>query len=342
MDTKTYTYRDAPLKVCGVPYPGFEENGILSRYPDELIAKMESEYMPFLGKRCPGARLLFRTNAPSFKLSITFRTLSVDVGMSLFACQAAAVFVGERKNAVFAGILNPKDYEQKTFEGTFYKSSETEDVTVILPRNEIIDNIELEVPASALVEAPTPYTYAKPVVFYGSSITEGGCSAFIGNTYINILSRHLDFDYYNLGFSGSARGELASAEFITKLPMSVFVYDYDHNAPSPEHLAKTHEPFFRTIRERCPNLPVLMLSRPYIHEDDDILRRKEIIRKTYENAAASGDKNVWFIDGGTFFGDVDRDLCTVDKCHPNDLGFYRMASVVEPYLREALERAGEK
>ena len=39
-----------------------------------------------------------------------------------------------------------------------------------------------------------------------------------------------------------------------------------------------------------------------------------------------------------FFGPRDRDLCTVDKCHPTDIGFLRMADMMEPLLRRILEK----
>ena len=61
------------------------------------------------------------------------------------------------------------------------------------------------------------------------------------------------------------------------------------------------------------------------------------ILKTYENALAKGDKNVYFIDGGTLFGDEDRTLCTLDTIHPNDLGFYRMAKRIYPIIKDILE-----
>jgi hypothetical protein len=62
------------------------------------------------------------------------------------------------------------------------------------------------------------------------------------------------------------------------------------------------------------------------------------VRKTYENAVNRGDKNVYFLDGETFYGDLDRDLCTVDGIHPNDLGFYRMATAIKPLLVLLLEK----
>ena len=132
------------------------------------------------------------------------------------------------------------------------------------------------------------------------------------------------------------------AEYISGIDMSVFVYDYDHNAPTAEHLANTHETFFRVIREKNPTLPVVMMTRPSITYTEEHKKRREIVRATYEKARAAGDENVYFIDGEKFFGDEDRELCTVDRVHPNDLGFYKMASVVEPVIKEILEKNGEK
>ncbi len=189
----------------------------------------------------------------------------------------------------------------------------------------------------ARVEAPTPYELGRPMVFYGSSITEGGCASRAANAYSALLSKWLDADYMNLGFSGSAKGEPELAAYIAGLEMSVFVYDYDHNAPDPEHLEKTHEPFFRTIRQAQPELPVLFLTKPDFDLDPAAaMLRRSIILRTCENARASGDQNVYFIDGETYFGSKDREACTVDGCHPNDLGFMRMAETIYPVLQNIL------
>ena len=66
-----------------------------------------------------------------------------------------------------------------------------------------------------------------------------------------------------------------------------------------------------------------------------------MIYETYCKAKANGDNLVWFIDGETLFGTHGRDDCTVDTCHPNDSGFDRMATVIYPVLKEALEKANK-
>ncbi|MBQ3554213.1 MAG: hypothetical protein IJA08_05980 [Clostridia bacterium] len=179
--------------------------------------------------------------------------------------------------------------------------------------------------------------HGKPVLFYGSSITEGAHTTRPSNAYTALLSSWLDFDYYNLGFSGGAKGNPEIADFINTLDISAFVLDYDHNAPDVAHLEATHEPFFKKIREKNPNLPILMMTSPDFDYAPDKAERREVVRKTYENAVAAGDKNVYFLDGETFFGTEDRHSCTSDTCHPNDLGHYRMAKVILPVMRKMLE-----
>jgi len=328
---KTYTCFDKPLKVFGIPF--FEEKKKLERLPVELREKLKS--LEFLGRRCPGARVGFRTDAEEFTVKVTLKTLTPDVGMSIYSCQAMSVMIGERQNSTFAGLVNPPDYNTKIFEKNFRKSNELEEVTIWFLRNEEIENIEITVPDEARVEEPTPYKHGK-ALYYGSSITEGGCCCNVTNSYNALLSRWLDLDYYNFGFSGSAKGELEMADYINTIDMSLFVFDYDHNAPNPEHLKNTHEPFFKRIREKNPTLPILILSKPDFDYDENGAERREIIMKTYTNAVESGDKNVYFIDGETFFGIIDRELCTIDRIHPNDLGFYRMANVILPVMKKIL------
>ena len=329
---KNYRYSDLPLEIHGVPF--FYENGKLERLPADVREKVPS--LGFLGRRTPGARLCFRTNSPQFTVKIEFETMNFDHGMSMKAAQSANILIGDRQNARFAGLVSPKNYNEKSAEATFYKSSNMEDITVWFPRNEVISDISVSVEDDAVVEAPTPYKYP-PMLYYGSSITEGGCSCRVTNAYNAVISQHLDVDFYNFGFSGSAKGEPEIAECISMIPMSIFVLDYDHNAPDPEHLRKTHEPFFRIIREKNPDLPIIMMTRPNFDHDETAPERREIVKTTFNNAVAAGDKNVYFIDGETFFGDIDREFCTNDGCHPNDLGFYRMASVVEPVVKKILE-----
>ncbi len=329
---RAFSYKDYPIKIFGLPL--FEENGKLERLPDEVVEKVPT--LEFFGKRCPGGRLCFRTNSKKFTVKAKFRTLGPDAGMSVFSCQSFDVLAGDRKMPRFLGLVTPYNLQTFSFEATFDKGSEMEDITIYLARNEKIEDITVEIEDDALIEEPTPYRY-KPIVFYGSSITEGGCCSNVKNSYTSILSSRLDADFYCLGFSGSAKGELPMADFINTLDMSMFVFDYDHNAPDAEHLRKTHEPFFKRIREVHPYLPIVIMTMPKEIYDEVNDERASVIKQTYLNALENGDRNVYFIDGEEFYGPEERYLCTIDGVHPNSLGFLRMANIIEPTLRKILE-----
>ena len=330
----TYNFKKSPIKVFGVP--NFYKTKKTERLPDELDEMLINKG---LGKRCPGGRVCFRTDAPSFTVKVTLATNRTDAGMSIYAAQSLAVLIGDRKDPYFAGLGSPMNYDTLVFEKTVKKHSseqKMDDVTIFFPRNEGVLDIEIEVDDRYTVEAPTPYLDIKPIVYYGSSITEGGCSALSINAYNAIISNHLNLDYFNLGFSGSARAELPLADYIAdNFDMSIFVYDYDHNAPDVDFLKATHEPFFLRLREKCPTLPVIMMSRPLaVYPKNDA--RRATIKATYDNAVARGDKNVYFIDGESYFLGEDAYRCLIDTIHPNDYGFTLMARRIEPVIKNIL------
>ena len=336
-----FTVFDEPVKVYGIPE--FYKNGRLERFPEDLQKKLiefHSQFGPsvigHLSKRTTGARAALRTNSRNVKIEMKLKTLEHDVGMSRFSCSSAAVYTGMGDSLTYKGLAVP-GFDDMLGDLEFTKSDKEEDVMIFFPRNEIVENIYITLDDGSEVFPPTPYKYEKPAVFFGSSITEGGHAALVTNAYPALLSRWLDFDYYNFGLSGSCLGQKDIAEYICSLDPSVFLYDYDHNAPTPQYLKNTHEPFFKYIREKLPFLPVIFMTAPNYDHMPEADERRKIIKETYENAKKNGDENVYFIDGKSFFGDDERQFCTTDTIHPNDYGFQKMARVIEPVLKKILE-----
>ena len=120
--------------------------------------------------------------------------------------------------------------------------------TINFPLYQGVNSLYIGLKEGSVIKEAPEYETTAPFVYYGSSITQGGCASRPGSAYQNILSRHLQWDHINLGFSGSCKGEDEMAYYIASLDMSVFVYDYDHNAPTVEHLKNTHEIFFKKIK----------------------------------------------------------------------------------------------
>lgn len=312
-------------------------------------------------QRSNGGRICFRTNSPKFTLKARIKIVWNSETHSLFDTTGFVVYIGERPISRYAGTVHmvythnkytdkqsaesndmvvqmgnvqKADGEYCIIEKTFEKSVETEDVTIFLPGVCYIDYCKVAIEDKAQISEPTQYAVSEPIVFYGSSITAGGATSRVSNNCISLLSRWLDADYINYGFAGSALGKIEMAEFLAGIKMSAFVMDYDHNAPTAEHLRVTHEPFFRKFRSIQPDTPCLIMSRPNYSDGDDSFERREIIRQTYENAKSAGDNNVYFIDGETLFGNEERHACTIDLCHPNDFGFMQMAKTIYPVLKK--------
>ncbi len=213
-------------------------------------------------------------------------------------------------------------------------------LTLNFPSYNPVDSLMIGLDSDAALGEGAVYRADKPIVYYGSSITEGGCASRPGNTYESVIARRLDLDYINLGFSGNALAEENIVEYMAGLNMLAFVSDYDHNARDAEYLAQTHCRMYKAIREKHPELPYIMLSRPdFQKEREQSIARRNVIIDTYRYALSQGDKNVYYIDGESFFSGPDEDLCTVDGTHPNDLGFAKMAERIECELRRALKKS---
>ena len=329
-----------PMELGGFAWYGSE--GAFCRLPRNALERM-NEGVRTLAWHTSGGRVRFRTDSPLIALSAELDSAADMSHMPRTGSGGFDLFFGTGADMRFVkGVRH--EAGSRIVEGVFVSNlpRRMRDCTIYFPLYRGVTSARLGLTADSEIQAPRPCGTKAPLVFYGSSITQGGCASRPGNAYTALVARRLDADFINLGFSGSARGEPAMAEVIASMTMSAFIMDYDCNAPDPEHLRRTHQPFFQVIRDAQPRLPVVMVSRPDYHHDVHDERhagdkaRLDIIRATCRAAVDAGDRHVRFVDGSRLFGDDNRDACTVDGCHPNDLGFYRMARGIAPAVREAL------
>ena len=325
----------APFSLTGFPFHA--EEGELCRLPVAEIPAMNTGVQG-LAWHTSGGMVRFRSDSPCIAVQVELRAPGNMNHMPRSGCSGFDLYIGEGTAKCFYKTAIPgagaKEYSALLFTG---EAGQMREFTLNFPLYNGVRSLRVGISPTAELTAPTPFAVGQAILFYGSSITQGGCASRPGNAYTHILARWFDANLINYGFSGSARAEQEMARLIARIPMSVMVYDYDHNAPNIEHLAKTHTPFFQTIRAARPELPVVMVSRPDFDRDlAESRARRKIIHTTYEQAKAAGDQHVYFVDGETLFGANDRDACTVDGCHPNDLGFMRMTEGVRPALAQAL------
>ena len=341
---KMYNVNDEPFKLYGL----WREEGEtdFKRLPESVAMATDNNSVKSLYRCTSGVRLKFATNSKRIILRCVMPYIYSVPHMALTGSSCFDLYVdGQYHNVFRPGVDETKsatgtDSDKGFSSGFVFPDKKRREILIHFPLYNPVDEVYIYVEDDANIYAPKEYKHELPFVVYGSSITHGACASHPGNSYPAMLSREFDIDFINLGFSAGCKGELCLAEHIAKIPQSVFIYDYDANAPTLEHLKNTHEPFFKRIRQENPTLPIIIMTG---HDDgaktfgikaiDD---RREVIYKTYKNAVDAGDENVYYVDGAHHFQHVGDDLCTVDGVHPNDLGFYCMSKAAGRILGKIL------
>ncbi len=321
---------------------GFYDKKQFTRLPEE-VAKATSAGVYSLYRNTAGGRARFYTDSPYVKLRAVLPALHRMYHMPLTGSSGFDLYHDTPSGYRFRNVLAPNPDSGNGFEAkiSFQGGAHGRYLTLNFPLYNAVTSVRIGIAEGSTLGHGKKYARAVPVVYYGSSITQGGCASRPGLSYESMISRELDTDYINLGFSGNARGEDAVMEYISGLEMSAFVYDYDHNAPGLEHLRNTHARGFMKVREKNPDLPVVIISRPNKYFEETY-RRRDVILKTYSDARAAGDRHVWYVDGESFFAGRFSNECTVDGTHPNDLGFSYMADVIGDALRRAMSGSCEE
>ncbi|MBO4354580.1 MAG: SGNH/GDSL hydrolase family protein [Clostridia bacterium] len=335
-----YDVRRAPFKFYGLYKP--TENKRFFRIP-ESVAEATSEGVRGLNYNTAGGRITFATDSPRICVHAVMPEYHNMKHMPRTASAGFDVYADDGVTQTFCGVIMPPAVTNDGYFSScnsFTDFGKVKNYVVNFPLYDSVDEVYIGVaPGAVVLPYDGAYTPDAPMIFYGSSITQGGCVSRPGLAYESYISRRFRRDFINLGFSGNGKAEDAIVDYMASLDTSLFVSDYDHNAPNAEYLEATHHKMYEKIRAAHPDVPYIMVSRPdFDPHPEDSIKRRDVIRRSYELAVAEGDANVYYIDGETLFGTESRDCCTVDGTHPNDLGHYRMARVIGDLIGEILKK----
>jgi len=210
--------------------------------------------------------------------------------------------------------------------------------TVYLPLYNGVESIKVGVPKDKALSKPTesPGKQNRPIVFYGTSITQGGCASRPGMAFTAIVRRQLDVPVINLGFSGNGKMEPEMADLLAELDPAVYVLDCLWNM-RPAEVSERVGPFVKKLRAARPNTPILLAEDCSVSNTTPT-EKGTICRRIYEDLKAEGITGLHFLSNRDMLG-TDGDG-TVDGCHPNDVGMLRQATVFIKSLATILERRG--
>ncbi len=219
-----------------------------------------------------------------------------------------------------------------------------------LPLYNGVSKVEIGVPARYRMVPyhPDSQDNKKPLVFYGTSITQGACASRPGMAYVAIVGRHFDVPVVNLGFSGNGKMEIELAKLLSQVPASVYIIDCLPNM-TPAMVAQRTVPFVRFLHERCPKTPIILAEHPnYPNSDLKMLKNdvrfgrdfttkiNENLHKAYENLKKLGISNLYIVPGKAMYG-FDGEG-TVGGVHPNDLGNMRLANTFITVLKPVMDK----
>lgn len=310
------------------------------RLPDSLKAITRPPVWS-LSKNCSGLAIRFCSNSTTIAakwevtgdVTMNHFTPAGIKGLDLYCLEKGKwQFVNSGRpsgKATTAVIINNLDGSEKEY-------------MLYLPLYDGLVNLEIGVKQTAMIGNPkidSPRK-EKPVVFYGTSITQGGCASRAGMSYPNQLARMLDRQVINLGFSGNGQLDFEIAAFMGDIDASCFVIDCLPNVTTNQINEKYHR-FLEIIREKKPQTPVLLVENilyPHMYFDKNVFSligdKNKTLKKIYTTRKEKGDRHLYYLKAGNLIGKDSEG--TVDGVHLTDLGFLRMAQNMYPVIHKLI------
>ena len=341
---KFYNVKESELFNLGgsiaLDEPGFNR---FSKQDRDFIGLINPS-VKILSKHSSGISVKFETNSRIITVNVLLDGPAYMSHMTAVAqCGLDLYVYDERKKQYIFHKSSLYDFKEKEFmfDLGVFETKKNRKIWINLPLYIGVEKIEVGLEDKAYVK-PVLFSNNKKILFYGTSITQGATASRPGMSHTNLISRWLDAEIFNYGFSGSAFLEKEIADIISKVenPDLIFI-DVQANAGVDERLEKNLDTFVNTYLSYHPNVKVIIASRIY-YSADLFIKEKMKLRTYYEkfiqNYVLDKQKkynNIYYLNGSKVFG-KDYHERTVDGIHPTDLGSMEMAKYYYKEIKKIL------
>jgi len=301
-----------------------------------------------LSKHSAGIQIRFQTNSPdvSAKWKVSNNSSSAHMtkignsGIDLYC------FADGKWKYVSSGI--PTGIENEAILISDMDSTDKQ-FLINLPLFDGIEKIEIGIQKGFSIREneKTDKLPEKPIIFYGTSITQGGCVSRPGMAYPSIISRNLNIETINLGFSGNGKFEQSVGQAICEIEAKLIVIDCTINS-DPDTIKNNAMKLIQQIRKCQPRTPVLLIEsimrkELYFKKPDSkafgsknlIEAQNKELKKTYARAMAAGITDLHYLDAGSLIGSDGEG--TVDGAHLTDLGMMQLSKAIQNKIIEILK-----
>jgi hypothetical protein len=331
---------DRRLNIRGLAW--FKENqGRFCRLPLRAEGKVSDPTWSLA--QCPASgHLAFRSDTTAMAVRVTNADTGHMPHMAALGSNGVALQCGApgqmRPWASATPDLASPSFERELFKDVPRKMRE---FRLYLPLYQSLQKLEVGVDRGVHFLSPSPTTLQQPVVFYGTSITQGGCASTPANDFVSIIGRKLNLEMVNLGFSGNGDYAPALARYISEINAALYVLDYANITAGP--LSQRLPVFVEILRQSHPATPILLVTptcysgydwfsgtRAHLDDIRDVMLAYYVRRRPK-------DRHIHFVDGYGLipFG---SDSAQVDGCHPSDHGFRLIADRLAPQIAQIILR----
>jgi hypothetical protein len=318
----------------------FHSENSYRRFPPKYENTLREEVWN-LGQHSAGISIRFRTNSPFIDIKWTVLNDAVMDHMPFTGIKGVDLYsyVDGKWKYINTGRVKGKQNESMIVRGA---GEEYREYLLNLPLYDGTDTVSIGISSKSSITLPQEkyLTINKPVVYYGSSIAQGGCASRPGLLFTNILARKLDRPFINMGFSGNGTFDLSVGDALCETDASLYVIDCNPNTITDQIYKRAVDLVMKMHRER-PEVPILFVEVfPYTSgftkaEDSGNAKKNQELKKAYETLKNSGIKNLYYRKGDDLIGDDYEG--TVDGVHPNDIGMLRIAEALEPTIRKLVK-----
>ncbi|SOE20119.1 N-terminus of Esterase_SGNH_hydro-type [Spirosomataceae bacterium TFI 002] len=289
-----------------------------------------------LSKASAGMSIRFYSNSTSISVKWTVLNDNKMNHMAETGIKGIDLYFNNAGNWQYLNTARPQGIES---ESLLINNMEGEmrEFKMYLPLYDGLVNIEVGIDANSVIKKPLKNT-RKPIIFYGTSITQGGCASRPGMAHTNIISRKLNTDCINFGFSGNGRMEEPIAKLISESDPAFYVIECLPNMTA-EQVTERTIPLVKIIREQHPETPIVLVEN-FIYTqsilnkemDEKITNLNTALMTEYTKMMEGGMEHVYYVDSKNATGDDHEG--TVDGVHFTDLGFIRYADFLIEKFRE--------
>jgi hypothetical protein len=318
-----------------------------TRY-ERLPAHLQSETRPpvwSLGKNTAGLFIRFSSNSSSIGLKWTLRGNNMMNHMTSIVIKGFDLYCLQGDKWEFVNSARPEvnsfDNEAIIVANMF---KEEREFMLYFPLYDGVTSLEIGVDSTSFLHLPKRDVFAerKPIIAYGTSILQGGCASRPGMAHTSILSRWVNTEFINLGFSGNGQLDYEIAKIIAERDASLIILDFMPNV-NVTQIEEKMEKFYDIIRQKQPNVTILFIENPIFPQSRfDLRMRNEVetknaaLHKAFAKLLCKGEQNIFLIPSAGMIG-TDGEA-TVDGIHFTDLGFMRYAEYLYPIIKYHINR----